>query len=516
MRLDEHLHRASHHQRAAVHQGSIKGKKSDDASVQSSDDDERSLFSIGSLRSKKKKKQSKKKKRKKSKKKDHNKGHGSTIIEKKGGITSSNKGCEKTQSSTSSRSQGASTHHPPSATSKLKILRDMLFREKDRKNAKRDMILKTSSDRDMVVVSPVPSDLDRRPSSSSMTSDSDESPVVEATTVATTPEKPKTMVMDGEQQTTTEYQQHLVDWREEHSRKRECTVKRIEKIDQALRDHEEKIRSSMRTLQVVDENEALNASLDELSVSTTTTEHDQVLETFRFVSKLSWTVSSSSFTRTGLYTGSSLRGELPHGHGILHFNDGAVYSGPFSNGHMDGAEGTLKSRCGDHYVGDFCRSQKHGHGEEIYQSGCRYIGNYENGLRNGFGVLYRQDKSVFHLGKWQHGKPLIRKNRQTSLGSIISEASTKASDSSVSTEESNGGTSIYEDSSNDRSLSTRVSSSRSLGLTLDAHIAANLPRPLDADELSMSTSSSSNSGHISIYDSRYDTTMSPNAQQRTC
>lgn len=141
--LEEHLHCAS---MKGPSDGSINKSEDAGSSIKSKDVD-------GSFFSKKKSLRKNKKKRRNKKKKDP-KSHEATT--EKGRVRDSSrtvKGDEKTSSSSStSRLHTSASRASPTSTTcttqplssvtlKLRSLRDMLFREKDRKKAKRDAIV---------------------------------------------------------------------------------------------------------------------------------------------------------------------------------------------------------------------------------------------------------------------------------------------------------------------------------------------------------------------------------------
>ena len=62
------------------------------------------------------------------------------------------------------------------------------------------------------------------------------------------------------------------------------------------------------------------------------------------------------------------------------------YEGEFQNGKKNGY-GVLKFQSGQTYTGNFKDNLKHGHGTLLYDTGNRYEGNWENDKKNGFGIF---------------------------------------------------------------------------------------------------------------------------------
>ena len=85
--------------------------------------------------------------------------------------------------------------------------------------------------------------------------------------------------------------------------------------------------------------------------------------------------------------------------------------GSFVNGLFHG-HGVLEDH-GQHrvYIGEFEDGEKDGEGEETLSDGSRFKGTYQQGKRNGFGILYGPDNSVIYRGDWrddlQHGRGVL-------------------------------------------------------------------------------------------------------------
>ena len=68
------------------------------------------------------------------------------------------------------------------------------------------------------------------------------------------------------------------------------------------------------------------------------------------------------------------------------------------------------------YFGEFEYGERSGEGEETFSDKSRYKGGYNNGERNGMGVLFSPDGSELYRGEWyddlRHGKGLLLHHRQ--------------------------------------------------------------------------------------------------------
>jgi hypothetical protein len=101
----------------------------------------------------------------------------------------------------------------------------------------------------------------------------------------------------------------------------------------------------------------------------------------------------------------------PHGRGILQYENGDSYEGPFHHGLRHGSDGILITYRGTMvYHGEFQNNWKHGHGIQkgIADKYPRYAGGYCKGLPHGYGEGYQKDGSLFHRGQWDFGKPSHR------------------------------------------------------------------------------------------------------------
>lgn len=132
------------------------------------------------------------------------------------------------------------------------------------------------------------------------------------------------------------------------------------------------------------------------------------------VSNIEWTNTLPAQKTQGVYSGPAIKGVVPHGQGILKFQNGDVYEGPFKFGEMHGTEAILRAANGDIYKGDYWHNLKHGPADEVYATtGHRFKGSFQFGHAHGFGVEYGAKGSVVHLGQWHVGKPVVVKEEET-------------------------------------------------------------------------------------------------------
>ena len=134
-------------------------------------------------------------------------------------------------------------------------------------------------------------------------------------------------------------------------------------------------------------------------------EPDLSEEDTTFVERQPWKYNPTPFN-PAKYSGPVLRNGIPHGRGILEFENGDTYEGPFHMGFMHGADGSLKTINGSLYIGGFSENLKHGHGiQTIIGKPQRFSGNFHKGIPHGYGEAYSADGSLFHRGQWENGRP---------------------------------------------------------------------------------------------------------------
>lgn len=101
-------------------------------------------------------------------------------------------------------------------------------------------------------------------------------------------------------------------------------------------------------------------------------------------------------------TGTFDHGNFVKGQATIHYDNGAVYTGQWSNGKRHGY-GTLTYASGDRYEGNWKDNKFHGYGIYSYSDGSRYEGNWENGKKSGKGKSISKDGSVWE-GTYVNGK----------------------------------------------------------------------------------------------------------------
>lgn len=57
------------------------------------------------------------------------------------------------------------------------------------------------------------------------------------------------------------------------------------------------------------------------------------------------------------------------------------------------------------YQGEYKNNRKHGKGTYEYINGIKYVGQYVDGNKEGFGTLYNGDGSVSYEGSFKKGLP---------------------------------------------------------------------------------------------------------------
>ena len=189
------------------------------------------------------------------------------------------------------------------------------------------------------------------------------------------------------------------------------------------------------------------------------------------VRNIEWTVAAPH-RRCGLYSGTALKGKIPHGTGVLVFEDEEVYEGPFKYGVMQGSKGLLMSASGGMYEGAFWLNLRHGHGEEVFACRSRHVGKYEKGLPHGFGERRNPDGSVFFVGQWFLGKPV-------GLHDVMEEGSIDEG------EESDSNTAVISNVNNNALVSQKATSNRLLDVENDDCSLASSTDSRDGERVSM-------------------------------
>ncbi|KAI2502569.1 hypothetical protein MHU86_11916 [Fragilaria crotonensis] len=128
-------------------------------------------------------------------------------------------------------------------------------------------------------------------------------------------------------------------------------------------------------------------------------------EDLTFVEKQTWNYNPTP-SNPAKYSGPVFCNDIPHGSGILEFENGDTYEGPFHMGLMHGPSGTFKTTNGSIYIGGFSENLKHGHGTQtVTGKPQRFSGNFQMGIPHGYGEAYSADGSLFHRGQWDNGRP---------------------------------------------------------------------------------------------------------------
>lgn len=92
----------------------------------------------------------------------------------------------------------------------------------------------------------------------------------------------------------------------------------------------------------------------------------------------------------GQFKGNRFEGQFQNGDffkGTYYFASGSKYIGEFRDGvrHGFGKDSFVD---GSSYEGGYFDGRRHGKGTEIYSNGHKYIGSFQNNKKNGFGIMY--------------------------------------------------------------------------------------------------------------------------------
>ena len=66
--------------------------------------------------------------------------------------------------------------------------------------------------------------------------------------------------------------------------------------------------------------------------------------------------------------------------------------------------GSMHTRDGEHYMGEFKNDQRHGQGVALYSNGDRYEGGFKDGLFDGHGRLTDGESGTVIEGHWEAGE----------------------------------------------------------------------------------------------------------------
>ncbi len=108
-------------------------------------------------------------------------------------------------------------------------------------------------------------------------------------------------------------------------------------------------------------------------------------------------VSAKSQPKTGC-----ISGNCKDGKGTYVFQDGATYIGEFKNGIMEGF-GKLTDRFGNVYTGNFKNNKYDGVGKFERTDGTKYIGEFKEGRRHGLGTQY-YSATYKEKGRWENDR----------------------------------------------------------------------------------------------------------------
>jgi hypothetical protein len=95
------------------------------------------------------------------------------------------------------------------------------------------------------------------------------------------------------------------------------------------------------------------------------------------------------------------------GKGTYYWSDGQKYVGEFLNSKRHGLgiatypENDTNNRVS--YDGEWKEDKKSGNGTQLWNSGDKYVGEYQDGLQNGKGTYYYWPSGDKYVGEWQNG-----------------------------------------------------------------------------------------------------------------
>ena len=111
---------------------------------------------------------------------------------------------------------------------------------------------------------------------------------------------------------------------------------------------------------------------------------------------------NGKFSSIFLTTFSIQNTNIKHGNGKIIWPDGSIYEGQFERNQANG-KGRFLSTYGLLYEGDFYKDKIQGFGVLTVQSGARYEGQWQNNLQNGKGKeIYEAEGTVF-VGNFMNG-----------------------------------------------------------------------------------------------------------------
>ena len=102
---------------------------------------------------------------------------------------------------------------------------------------------------------------------------------------------------------------------------------------------------------------------------------------------------------TGWYKGDRIQGYVPHGRGVMRYDNFSIYSGQWEEGIMHG-NGIISWADGSSYAGQWVRGKRTGNGTYVWPGGDRYRGAWKDNQMCGPGTYFYRDGKVV-TGIWK-------------------------------------------------------------------------------------------------------------------
>lgn len=118
-----------------------------------------------------------------------------------------------------------------------------------------------------------------------------------------------------------------------------------------------------------------------------------------------------------------LSGNCVNGFGKKVYNNGNIYEGDFVNGSREG-KGTLTSKYGTVYTGQFAEDVPNGKGKAKYENGDAYDGDWVDGNMEGQGTLTFKDGN-YYIGAFKNDKQNGYGKEFNKAGDIVKEGTWK-------------------------------------------------------------------------------------------
>ena len=134
---------------------------------------------------------------------------------------------------------------------------------------------------------------------------------------------------------------------------------------------------------------------------------DSELEKAFFGSEQSGEVESTTinYPNGDRYEGECENGK-PHGKGTMFYADNRLYIGEWYSGIKHGY-GLLTQKNGDQYEGSFVNDKYNGKGTYYNHNGDRYVGEWKDDVLHGLCTVYRKDGS-HSTAMWENGKQTVQ------------------------------------------------------------------------------------------------------------